>query len=62
MTHPIPRPGLYREIATDYPVEVLGCTGSEANDLVYVRLPARDPHRKYDTLLGTFWDKYEEAN
>lgn len=52
MTHPIPKPGRYREIETDYAVKVLGC----------VRLPARDPHRRFDTPLGTFWNKYEEVN
>lgn len=62
MTHPIPQPGRYREKSTDYAVEVLGCTGNKDNDLVYVRIPAVHPHKRFDVLLGRFWDDYKEVN
>lgn len=62
MNHPIPQPGRYREIETGYGITVLGCTGSEDNDLVYINNPARHPHKRFDVMLGRFWDDYEEVN
>lgn len=62
MTHPIPQPGRYREIETDFAAEVLGCTGDSDFDYVSVHIPAKHQTKTYHVLLGRFWDDYEEVS